>query len=107
MTPKEFWEDNGEMFSIYEKAYIDDLHQKAHIQGLYFNEALNVVFGNVFAKKGQKPHTYPETPIFSPYDEKYQKQKAYEKMSSKEKDKVYKKKMSFWNHFKKNKKGSE
>lgn len=104
MTPEQFWNDDGTLFYVYEKAYITKLHTESHIQGMYNYLALETIFSNAFAKKGTKKVEYPKEAIFSPYNEKYLKSKEIQKMTEKEKDQIYRKKMSFWNKFVKNKK---
>lgn len=99
MTPNQFWDDDGTLFYAYEKAYITKIHTESHIQGMYNYLALETIFSNAFAKKGSKKIEYPDKAIFSPYDENYLKKKNIKEMTEKEKDQVYRKKMSFWNKF--------
>ena len=71
MTPKQFWEEDEELFIVYQEAYINKVHTKAHIEGLYIFEALTDVVSNVLmgmSKKGktQKPKYYPSEPIYNP-----------------------------------------
>lgn len=105
MTPKEFWENDIDTFYAYEKAYITKLHNESHIQGLYTNLALETALSNAFAKNSSKKVEYPKEPVFSPYNEKYLKQKEIQSMDGKQRDGVHRKKMSFWNRlFNKDKK---
>lgn len=107
MTPEQFWNEDEELFYIYEKSYINKLHIESHIQGMYNYLALETIFSNAFSKKGSKKSEYPKEAIFSPYNEKYLKKKELEKMTEKEKDKVYRNKMSFWNKIVRNKKANK
>lgn len=96
MTPEQFWNDNGELFNAYEKAYINNLHTKSHVEGLYFNMAFEIVMAKVFSKNAQSLE-YPREPVFSPYSEENIKAKKYREASSKEKDRIFRNKMNFWN----------
>ena len=44
------------------KRQLDYDNHMAYIQGAYFLEALMASVGNMFAKKGQKGHEYPDKP---------------------------------------------
>ena len=103
MTPEQFWNDDGTLYYAYEKAYVTKLHTESHIQGMYNYLALETIFSNAFAKKGSKKVEYPTEAVFSPYNEKYLKNKQIKEMTEKEKDQIYRKKMSFWNKFAKGK----
>lgn len=99
MTPNEFWESTPDLFFAYEQAYINNLHQRSHIEGMYYNLALEIALKNTFAKKGDKKVEYPKEAIFSPLNESHIKQKQYNSMDNKQKDGVHRNKMSFWNKF--------
>lgn len=71
MTSKEFWyELDYKDYFIYEEAYYDKLHETAHIQGLYNYIALQIIAGNILAKKGAKPLEYPSMSIYTTEREK-------------------------------------
>lgn len=96
MTPEQFWNDNGELFYAYEKAYINNLHTKSHVEGLYFDMAFEIALAKVFAKKGSNIE-YPKEAVFNPYSEENTKATRYRNSSNLEKDKMYRDKMNFWN----------
>ena len=79
MTPKQFWEDEIELFYVYQKAYINRVHKQAHITGLYINMALNTTFANMFKKKDAQALEYPKDDVFNPFNEnnKHDKEKSY------------------------------
>lgn len=60
MTPKQFWEEDIELFYCYQNAYLNRIHTQCHTQGLYNSIALGVVLGNMLKKKGTKDIEYPK-----------------------------------------------
>ena len=60
MTPKQFWEEDIEIYYCYQYAYLNKLHTSCHTQGLYNYLALSVVIGNAFRKTSTKPLEYPK-----------------------------------------------
>lgn len=60
MTPKQFWEEDIELFYCYRNAYIKKMHNQYHTLGLYTSVAIGTIIGNMFKKKGQKPIEYPK-----------------------------------------------
>lgn len=49
-------------FSIITRAYERRINKLAWLNGMYTNNALGCVLGNVLAKKGSTPINYPSTP---------------------------------------------
>lgn len=70
MTPKQFWEEDMDLFYAYQKAYVNRVHKQSHIQGLYANLAFQTTLSNVLAKKGDKAINYPNIDIYNPFNEK-------------------------------------
>lgn len=67
MTPSQFWDEDCQLARYYREAerYREDkFNRQAHLQGLYFFEALCDVAPilHAFAEKGTKVHPYPEKP---------------------------------------------
>lgn len=60
MTPKQFWEEDIELFYCYRNAYIKRTHYQYHTLGLYNVVALGTVLGNMFKKQGTKNIEYPK-----------------------------------------------
>ena len=69
MSLDEFWHNDKRIFEACQKAYYRDLHEKAWLNGLYVNVAVQNTVANVMAKKGAKPLTYPSKP-FDPFEKK-------------------------------------
>lgn len=80
MPASDYWYGDPWLAAGYRRA--DELNRQRKsaemwMQGAYFFEALNVVFANVLAKKGQKPQKYLEEPYrIIPYTEEEQKARA-------------------------------
>lgn len=75
MTPEQFWDGDRDLIFAYKKQYVNKLHKKAHIEGLYNYIGLYTVLGNMFSEKGAEMKQYPEYPIANPYlDESKQNQ---------------------------------
>lgn len=66
MTIEQFWHDDPKLIFVYQKAYLNKLHQEAHTQGFYNFVALTTALGNAFRKKGQKAEEYPRKPLDEP-----------------------------------------
>lgn len=67
MTYDQFWNDDVDLAKYYRKAdemRTERLNQQLWLQGMYFYEAICDVSPilHAFAKKGTKPHPYPERP---------------------------------------------
>lgn len=67
MTPKQFWDDDCQLARYYREAERhreDKFNRQAHLQGLYFFEALCDVAPilHAFAEKGTKVIPYPDKP---------------------------------------------
>ena len=66
---EEFWHMNPHIVKIYidasnkrEERQAEYDNYMAHLQGIYFADALNATVGNMFRGKGQKPYEYPKQP---------------------------------------------
>ena len=66
----EFWGLNPHILSLMIKAYnekqkdfFDKVNLTCHLMGVYNVEALMSTVGNMFSKKGAKPHEYPKKPF--------------------------------------------
>ena len=60
MSRNEFWYIcEWKEYFIYEEAYIEKMHEQAHIQGFYSFIALNTSLSNAFKKKEDKAVEYP------------------------------------------------
>lgn len=60
MTPKQFWEEEVEMFFCYRNAYLQRLHNQCHIQGLYNFMAYSISIANMFKKNKSDKIEYPK-----------------------------------------------
>ena len=60
MTPKQFWEEEVEMFFCYRNAYLQRLHNQCHIQGLYNFMAYSISIANMFKKNKNDKIEYPK-----------------------------------------------
>lgn len=60
MTPKQFWEEEVEMFFCYRNAYLQRLHNQCHIQGLYNFMAYSISIANMFKKNKSDKIDYPK-----------------------------------------------
>lgn len=82
MTPNQFWNDDPMLAKYYRQAHSLELERKNQelwLQGLYVYEALCDVAPilQAMAKKGTKPHPYPEKPY--PITENQRKRNEEEK----------------------------
>lgn len=78
MTEHQFWYGECCLLQIYEKAYINRIHNEAYVQGAYFNLALSVAMSNAFRKQGTKAVEYPNEDVFNPFKaNKESKPKSY------------------------------
>jgi hypothetical protein len=66
----DFWSMNPHIINLLIKGYkekekseLDKKNALYHLLGLYFCESLASTVGNMFKKKGQKPHEYPKKPF--------------------------------------------
>jgi len=65
MSYEEFWYKDVTLVKYYRKAHELKTrrdNEMMWMQGAYILEALNATVGNLFAKKGSKPHEYPRAP---------------------------------------------
>lgn len=60
MTPKQFWEEEVEMFFCYRNAYLQRLHNQCHIQGLYNFMAYSISIANMFKNNISDKIEYPK-----------------------------------------------
>ena len=82
MTAEQFWDGDPTLVIYYRKAAElrnERMNQELWLQGMYIYEAFCDVapIMNAMAKKGTKPHPYPEAPY--PISEKQRKKDAEEK----------------------------
>ncbi len=66
MTDEQFWHGAPTLIFDYQKAYMSDVHLKAHIQGYYNFIGLTIALGNAFRKKGQQAEEYPTKSLYEP-----------------------------------------
>lgn len=66
MTIEQFWHDDPKLIYVYQKVYLNKLHQEAHIQGYYNFIGLTIALGNAFRKKGQQAEEYPTKSLYEP-----------------------------------------
>lgn len=80
MSREEFWygEDYKEYF-IYQEAYYEGLHEKAHIQGQYFYIGISSILSN-FEKDKSKHIGYPEVNLYQKAQEEREQKEKYEKL---------------------------
>ena len=68
MSIEQYWHEQPMLLWIYHKAYMQKIHQEAHLIGFYNLKALEVVFYPVLKSlgaKGGKQPTYLESPIIT------------------------------------------
>lgn len=65
MTPQQFWEEDEDLFYVYQQAYINQKHNEAHLIGLYVELAVEIGINNLFAKKSEKQN-YPYEDVYNP-----------------------------------------
>lgn len=66
MTYDLYWNDRVELAKAYREAHLLQMKRKNEelwLQGVYQMEALKSTVGNMFLKKGVKPHQYPKEPM--------------------------------------------
>lgn len=66
MTYDLYWNSEVELAKAYKEAHVIQLRRKNEelwLQGVYQMEALKSTVGNMFLKKGAKPHQYPKEPL--------------------------------------------
>lgn len=90
MTPEQFWFDDMRLFRVYEKAYYKGLYNRAFVQAVHFDYALQVELYNFLCKKkGEQPKEFLNKP-FDPFERK-------DKVKSKEDiEALYRKQMMQW-----------
>ena len=99
MSPEQYWDQDVQLAPAYRKKHELDYEEKnrfAHLQGLYFYEALCAVSPvlQAFAKAGTKPIPYPEKPYELVYDGG--DGKDGKELTSEQKDKQTNKAMQFF-----------
>ena len=65
MSYEEFWYKDVKLVEYYRKAHEQKTRRENEMmwmQGIYYLEALQATVGNMFMKKGSKPHEYPKAP---------------------------------------------
>ena len=72
MTPQQFWEEDEDLFFVYQQAYINRKHNEAHLIGLYVELAVEIGINNLFAKKSEKQN-YPYEDVYNPLKAKKEK----------------------------------
>lgn len=77
MTKEEFWYEDCDLFYAYQKAYINKVHKKAHIEGLYNFTAFTYALANSFKEKGEKALQFPTEDIYNPFYQKESTSKKY------------------------------
>lgn len=71
MSISDFWNLDLRYYYIYEESYYDKIHEKAHIEGLYFYKALTSIVSAILPSKNKnKPVLYPEVSIYREMVEK-------------------------------------
>lgn len=83
MTWNQYWYEDVTMVRAFRKADLERAKRKnaeAHLQGLYFYDAISTALGNMTRKKGAKPIQYPAEPynLFEDPDERRRKQEETE-----------------------------
>lgn len=63
MTIEQYWHEQPMLLWIYHKAYMQKIHQEAHLMGFYQYQAVSIALSNAFREKGKKPIPYLEKPI--------------------------------------------
>lgn len=65
MSYEEFWYKDVSLVECYRRAHELKTRRENEMmwmQGAYYLEALQATVGNMFLKKGSKPHEYPKAP---------------------------------------------
>ena len=88
MTPKEFWQEDIELFYCYRNAYMKRIHNQYHTLGLYNSIALEVALGNLFRKSGSKPIEYPKENLLETNLKEIEKNIRLEEINIDNKNKV-------------------
>ena len=93
MTYDEFWEGDAVLPKYYREAHEyrnTQKNQELWMQGLYIHEAVGIVIGNAFRKKGAKVEKYPDKPYpITKLEQKYeQEQKELKEKQNREKAKA-------------------
>lgn len=67
MTPHQFWEEDKDLFYVYQKAYTDKIHEEAFLNGRYVYDAISMVISNCFKGKNDKPIEYYNEDVYNPF----------------------------------------
>jgi hypothetical protein len=81
MNYEQFWNDRVELAKAYRESHKLEMKRKNEelwLNGVYQMEALKSTIGNMFLKKGSKPHQYPKEPLPITQEEIKAKQLAEE-----------------------------
>lgn len=84
MSPEQYWDGDPALARYYRKAdeiRLERLNQEKWLQGMYFYEAICNASPilHAFAKKGTKPHPYPDKPYLLTDKQRKQNAQADEK----------------------------
>lgn len=66
MSPHQFWEEDIDLFYAYQKAYVNRVHNQAHLIGLYNELAFSVTMANAFRNKNSDVVPYPKEDVYNP-----------------------------------------
>lgn len=66
MSPHQFWEEDIDLFYAYQKAYVNRVHNQAHLIGLYNELAYSVTMANAFRQKNSDVVSYPKEDVYNP-----------------------------------------
>ena len=81
MNYEQYWNDRVELAKAYRESHKLEMKRKNEelwLNGVYQIEALKSTIGNMFLKKGAKPHQYPKEPLPITQEEIKAKQLAEE-----------------------------
>lgn len=67
MTIDQFWNERCDLIYIYEKQYVNRIHDEAYIYGAYVDIAISTAVANMF-KKGGEVIAYPSESILNPFN---------------------------------------
>lgn len=66
MSPHQFWEEDIDLFYAYQKAYVNRVHNQAHLIGMYNELAYSVTMANAFRQKNSDVVSYPKEDVYNP-----------------------------------------
>lgn len=69
-----------------EKLRVKEHNRRAHLEGMYFYDALKVTMYNAFAEKGKPRQDYPKTPYVLDSNFQTEEEKQQEKENKEEKE---------------------